>query len=85
MLVSRGMPIVLIAFDSDKSSLGAYYDEIDAGSYAQSRRAYLPSYGDDDFGVIVHRRITQEFVVGRKMASFDPSERRIVRARVLRY
>jgi hypothetical protein len=59
---------------SDKSSLGAYYEAMDAGSYAQSRRADLPSYGDDDFGIIVHRRITQEFVIGRKMAIFDPSE-----------
>jgi hypothetical protein len=63
-----------MTYSSDESSLGAYYDEMDAGSYAQSRRADLPSYGDDDFGVIVHRRITQEFVVGRKMASFDPSK-----------
>jgi hypothetical protein len=62
-----------MALYRNKSSLEAYYDNLDAGSYAQIRRYNLPSYSDDDFGIIVHRRITQEFVIGRKMANFDPS------------
>ncbi|KAI9744758.1 MAG: hypothetical protein M1818_001683 [Claussenomyces sp. TS43310] len=57
----------------NNASLKGYYENLDDGSYVQYRRDQLPSYSDDDFGVIVHRRITQQITIGAKMANFDPT------------